>query len=288
MSIKRFLVPISGNQLDDVALDAGVTIARQLNAHLVGMHLRISSAEAIRFANNRMDTRLYSQVLKDLELQDAKEDRQVEESFNSFMQDRGVVVSNDPAGAGGCSASWITIAGEPEDSVALHGGAYDLLLVSHPAAADASTPAPVLDAAIFSTARPVLLASGHKRQRIGDRVLIAWNRGIQSARAVASAFPFLESASKVVILTVTTGAKQGPDVDEVAENLEWHGIASEVRRIPPDSGSVAQMLMSEAHNLDADLLVMGAYAQRRMRDRVIGGVTREILAQADFPVLMAR
>ena len=87
---------------------------------------------------------------------------------------------------------------------------------------------------------------------------------------------------------VTTSAKQGPEPEEIAANLAWHDVDAEVKKLPPDYRSVGEVLLDEAAEIGADLLVMGAYSQSRLRDRVPGGVTKAILTHADVPVLMAR
>ncbi len=178
--------------------------------------------------------------------------------------------------------------GNPVDIIARSGGAFDLIVASHPTLGSEAMPRPVLDTAIFNTARPVLLASKEEPSRIGETVLLAWNRGIQAGRALISAIPFLQSASKVVVLMVTTGAKQGPEPEEIVANLAWHDVDAEVKRLQPDYRSVGEALLDEAGDISADQLVMGAYSQSGLRDRVPGGVTKAILARADVPVLMTR
>ena len=92
----------------------------------------------------------------------------------------------------------------------------------------------------------------------------------------------------MVILTIMTEAKQGPEPEDIAKNLAWHGISAEVKRVPPSAKAVADVITEEAQDIGADLIVMGAYSQSRVRERVLGGVTRAIMNRADLPVLMAR
>jgi nucleotide-binding universal stress UspA family protein len=178
--------------------------------------------------------------------------------------------------------------GDPVDIIARGGGAFDLIVASHPLLGSEAMPSQVLDAAIFNTARPVLLASKEVPSCFGETILLAWNRGIQAGRAFISAFPFLQTASKIVVVMVTTGSKQGPEPEDIVTNLAWHDVDAEVKRIPPDYRSVGEVLLDEAAEIGADLLVMGAYSQSRLRDRVPGGVTKAILTRAEVPVLMAR
>ncbi len=87
---------------------------------------------------------------------------------------------------------------------------------------------------------------------------------------------------------VTTGAKQGPEPEEIVANLSWHDVNAEVKRLEPDSRPVGEAILDEARDIGANLLVMGAYSHSRLRDRIPGGVTKAILNRADVPVLMAR
>ncbi len=272
----------------EVALNSAVTVAKQFDAHVEGLHIRISADEASNFFNSRLDTALYAQVLEKLRVQITQEEQEARGSFEEFTEQNGLGMASEPSKANGPSASWRSLTGDPTDIIARSGGAFDLIVASHPALGSESMPRPVLDTAIFNTARPVLLASKEAPSHIGKTVLLAWNRGIQAGRALISALPFLQSASKVVVLMVTTGAKQGPEPEEIVANLAWHDVDAEVKRLEPDYRSVGEALLDEASEINADLLVMGAYSQSRLRDRVPGGVTKAILNHADLPVLMAR
>ncbi len=286
--IKTIFVPLAGNELDTVALETAVVTARQFDAHVGGAYLRVASADAFHFASSRLDTGLYKEVLGRFQEQDEQQDRDARESFEEFMRSRRVALSDTPSETAGPTASWGELKGEPADMVAIHGGAFDLIVASHPALGLASMPSSILDVAIFNTARPVLFAWKDAPPQLGRSVLIAWNRGAQSRRAVADAFPFLEGAEKIVVLTVTTGAKEGPEPEEIARTLAWHGVKPEVRQVPPDRRPIGQILIDEVHAMGADLLVMGAYSKHRFQDRLVRGVTKEILSKGDFPVFMAR
>ena len=97
----------------------------------------------------------------------------------------------------------------------------------------------------------------------------------------------LQQARKIRILSIATGAKQGPAAPEIADNLRWHGIEAEVRELAPDSRSIGDVLLAEAGAIDADLLVMGAFSHSRVRQMIFGGVTKHLLANTTLPVLMA-
>jgi nucleotide-binding universal stress UspA family protein len=288
VSTKRIFLPICRQDLDMSALEAGVVVARKFGAHLEGVYIQAPHAPSAEFAASHLDPRHYTEVVNRLQKQKQQDVVALRQAFEQFVTSRSLALSSDPLETTLATASWEEISGDPDEVVAMRGGAFDLIVISYPALGPAATPSSVLEAAIFSTARPVLLAHEDVPARLGRSIMIAWNRGIQSRRAVTAAMPFLETAESAVIVNIATGAKQGPEAEEIARTLSWHGVKAEAKRLPPDRRSVGETLLEEVRETGADLLVMGAYSEHRLRERLIGGVTKEILAKADFPILMAR
>jgi nucleotide-binding universal stress UspA family protein len=171
--------------------------------------------------------------------------------------------------------------------MARRGGAYDLIVIDLAAARLHSASQDTLETALFSSGRPVLLAPQIPPTRLGDTVFVGWNRTAQSARTVLGAMPFLKRAKRVVILMVATGAKQGPSPKDVARTLAWHDIKTEVKEVPPDGRGVGQILLDEAKEVEADLLIMGAYSGGRWKEMILGGVTKYVIEHAELPVFMA-
>lgn len=288
MSIRNILVPLSDPSLDTYAMEAAVNVAVRLGAHIEVMFIRDTNAGGFGFISSRLGTGLYQEVLEKLQVEIEEQDQHAQRNFREFIAGKEIPISREPSSEPVATASWHSHSGVPADVVTRLGGTFDLIVMSHPRLGSEGASRQLLEAAIFGSARPVLLASESARSPIGKSVLLAWNRGIQSNRALVSSMPFLAQADKVAILTVTTGAKHGPEPEDIAANLAWHGVSAEVRRIRPNSRPVDEIILDDARNMGADLLVMGAYSQSRMRERVLGGVTKAILSGADLPVLMVR
>jgi nucleotide-binding universal stress UspA family protein len=289
MTIKTILAPLYDDALDTVVVDAAVKLAGKFDAHLETLLLRVSVDVASEFISARIDTRHYRQLLDELAHQIESNERAIKEKFEQTISNARIALSDDPSANAQPTAAWRVETGEPAEVLARCGGAYDLIVAGHPSlSSETSKSTQVLDAAIFNTARPVLLTSQTIAPSIGEVILLAWNRGIPAGRALLTAHPFLEKAKRVVILTITTEAKLGPEPEEIAKNLAWHGVTAEVERVSPSSKSVADIITDQAAAIGADLVVMGAYSQSRVRERVLGGVTRAIMDRADLPVLMAR
>jgi len=289
MTIKTILAPLYDSALDTVVVDAAAKLAGQFNAHLETLLLRESVNVASEFSRSGIDTRHYRRLLNERAHQIESDERAIKEKFNQIISTAQMTLSDDPSSNAQPSASWRVETGDPATVLAKCGGAYDLIVAGHPSlGSNIAKSAQVLDAAIFNTARPVLLTSQAIAPTIGEVILLAWNRGIPAGRALLAAHPFLEKAKRIVILTIKTEAKQGPEPEDIAKNLAWHGVAAEIKRVSPSSKTVADIITDEAGEIGADLIVMGAYSQSRVRERVLGGVTRAIMNRADLPVLMAR
>jgi nucleotide-binding universal stress UspA family protein len=265
MTIKTVLAPLYDSSLDTVVVDAAAKLAAQFNAHLETLLMRVSVDVASEFISSRIDTRHYRQLLDELAHQIETDERAVKEKFELMISNAGINLSDEPTSNAQPSASWRVETGDPAGVLARCGGAFDLIVAGRPSlSSEASKSAQVLDAAIFNTARPVLLTSQTIPPTIGEVIILAWNRGIPAGRALLTAHPFLERAKRVVILTIMTEAKQGPEPEDIAKNFAWHGISAEVKKVSPSSKTVAEIITDEADSIGADLLVMGAYSQSRV------------------------
>ena len=168
------------------------------------------------------------------------------------------------------------------------GYAHDLVVVERldreegPAAAE-------LNAALFDTGRPVLIAPPARPAAMPDCCVIAWNGAVQAARAIASALPFLQAAGRVQILVGrgTAGFDTGP----LRDYLAAHGVTAEP--VAYDSERLTarargRALLAAAAAAGGDLLVAGAYGEGSSVDDVagLGRATRKVVTAARFPVLL--
>jgi nucleotide-binding universal stress UspA family protein len=125
----------------------------------------------------------------------------------------------------------------------------------------------------------------------GKRIVIAWDESREAARAVGDALPILMQASSVWIVSVGakgSSATAEPGAGEtLARFLADHAIVAKAETLYPDECSEGDVLLSRIADFGADLLVMGCYGHTRLRELVLGGMTREILQHMTVPVLMS-
>src|SRR5690606_7294320 len=125
--------------------------------------------------------------------------------FDTFVSETGISVTEGlSAGGTGPTASWRQEVGREDEKVANRGRVADLIVMAQPVGEVGRPSMMALHAAIFETARPVVMLPNDPPAKIGSNVVIAWNGTSEAARAVAGAMPFLEKAAKVYALTVET------------------------------------------------------------------------------------
>lgn len=289
MTIKKILVVYSGSDTDEATMMGAVQMAQEFGAHITAICATSSVnvpgvLDILPEENSRV-------LLDQLQAQERRREEEAYENFNSFVKRQGLEYLHTPAPRTEPSVSWESLDGQLSHVVARRGGAFDLIVIGQPEeASDGTTLVQLetIESALFSTGRPVLIMPPDTLKTLGETVLIGWNRSAQSARAFHAAKALLlQRAKKVRILSVTTGAKNGPPATEVADNLAWHGIDCDVIELSPDNRSVGAVLLAEADALGADLVVMGAYTHSRLRQLLLGGVTKHLLSNTRIPLFMA-
>ena len=142
---------------------------------------------------------------------------------------------------------------------------------------------------VFSSGRPTLILPGDEDVGPLDHVVIAWDGSRVAARAVADAAPFLEQASAISIVTVTD-EKLLPRDDvgyRLAHGLAARGLQAKAESIHAGGNEIGAALQEHAIRINGGLLVMGGWGHSRLRDFVLGGATKGILADLRLPVLMS-
>ena len=145
-----------------------------------------------------------------------------------------------------------------------------------------------LQAVLFDSGRPVLISPRTAPASIGNRVCVAWNGTAESAASVLAALPWMKRTESVRILAADGYQRRGPGAPELLQYLTLHGVKADIVTFQSVNGSVGAGLLAAAAQFDCDLLSMGAYSHSRLRQLILGGVTRHVLENANLPVMMSR
>jgi len=167
---------------------------------------------------------------------------------------------------------------------------FDLAVVGQAGSDKRTVDELIIEAALFKSGRPVLVVPSIQKAKLSlNRVMVCWDGSCNVARAVSDAMPFLAKA-KIVNLVTIVGKKGKSDEfagADMAEHLARHGLNVELRRASAGHIQLADNLLSLAADLSADFMVMGGYGHSRLREFVLGGATRGVLASMTVPTLMS-
>ena len=149
----------------------------------------------------------------------------------------------------------------------------------------------VIEATLFEGMAPVLVVpEGGLPDAAPKRIVLAWNQGREALVAARRAMPFLKRAEQVVI-TVIDPPAHGPERSDpggmLCQLLVRHGVKAEVAVLARTLPRISDVLARQCRDLDAGMLVMGAYGHSRFREAILGGATRNILEHTAVPVFMA-
>lgn len=178
------------------------------------------------------------------------------------------------------------------DLVALRARFADLVVLPKPYGKGRGSEAEAaLEAALFEGQAPVLvLPDSPASVELPRRIVIGWNQSREAMVAVRRALPLLKRA-QMVNITVIDPPQHGPERSDpggaLCQMLVRHGVKAEVSVLARTMPRIADVLTRHLRDMNADLLVMGAYGHSRFREAILGGATRNMLEQAELPVLMA-
>jgi nucleotide-binding universal stress UspA family protein len=278
MTMKTILVPTEQNDLMTSTLQTALLLARKFDSYIEGFALFPVMLELLALDHG-------GPLPIDLKEDDAEIAKQARSLFEKFMNDHGVARSNKIDAS--LSFGWLDAVPNGEGFVGGYGRVFDVIVLGRPDAGRSRTGMTAIEAGLFETGRPVLIAPPLPPQRIGEDILIAWNCSTEQARATALAMPLLKKAIRVTVLTVQGGTVPGPTGEQLARYLQRNGVHSEPITVTPEGRSTGETILANAASLGCDLLIKGAYTQSRLRQMIFGGATRHILANASLPVLMA-
>ena len=209
------------------------------------------------------------------------------ELFENFMRENAVSLVGGGAACNKLTASWVEEEMPGHDMVGSRGRLFDLVVVGRPERKRPTPTMSLLEAALFETGRPILIAPPKPPKTLGKNIIISWNGSYETPRCISFAMPLLVKADSVTVLEVEEGMVPGPTGDDAVIHLQRNGINAAVVRSKSGHRSSGEAVLEEAERLNADLLIKGAYTRSRIRQMIFGGVTSHILYEAEMPVLMS-
>jgi len=295
MGFKHILAPLFGYDGDQPTLEAALTLARPGGGHIAAFHAK---ADPLETTPLMVDVGVaIGELVEAAERHSETRSRRATEAFDRWRSKHNLPVQEQPTGkmgASGITTAYRSEKGNESELVIHYGRLTDLVVIAKPKGEEAADLISIrLEDAIFGAGRPVLVIPAeipHNKLEhvVTGTALIAWNGTIEATHAIRAAFPLLRGMKAVHVLSIKEHKRHSHAAAELVSYLSWQGIAAEIANGPSKaSGSTAENILSVAHDLHTDVLIMGGYSHGRLRQLVLGGVTDHMLEAADLPVLMA-
>jgi nucleotide-binding universal stress UspA family protein len=274
--IKDIVVNLGIGQRANQAGDYAVSVAAAFDAHLAGIAFLYDPIVPISGAGY-----IPADVIDSQERDNAAAAKAALDRFAAASQRAGI--SAEPltmsASLGGVAEQFSRIARR-----------FDLSIVGQAEPETSAVEDVIAEAALFESGRPVIVVPYIQKEPLKlDQVMVCWDGSRSATRAIGDAIPLLKRSKRVEIVIV---ANERGKQDEIAgadmgAHLARHGLNVEVRRTVLGDVDVADVLLSHAADSGSDFIVMGGYGHSRLREFVLGGVTRSIFRSMTAPVLMS-
>jgi len=278
MALKTVLLPVENNDQMASAFDCAAALARLNEAYIEAVPIRS------RMADIYIDGAFGGVPVPQVPIPGAslEELRQIaDRELKRLGLTRGGLNGT------GLRCAWREIG--PLDDIALsaRARAFDITVFGRPKRDGSGPRISALEATLFESGRPIMIAPPKLGASFAERIVVAWNGSTETALTVGLAMPLLERAQKVLVLSVEGSGVPGPSGSELAAALQANGVRTEERVTPPGGRSAGEAFLAESAKWGADLVIKGAYTQSRLRQMIFGGATSHILTATELPVFMA-
>lgn len=286
MTIAKILAPVTGGARDIAVLANAVEAARPFNAHVMAFFVRPDLAEALAFFTDGVSGVVVEEVVKATKDAGDEAAKRVEAGIVSICKANGIARVTKPARAAAVTISLREVQGNFGDLLTAAARLADLVVFGPIRENDQAGLAEAFVQVLVETDRPVLRASDDAPKSFARRIAIGWDGKTAAAQAVSAAMPYFTRADSVEILSVQRPPFKAEATEGLKEYLSLHGVRSTERLINPGVKRIGEALLHAAAEGNADLLVVGGYGRGRLRESLIGGVTRHVIAHAGLSVFM--
>ena len=277
MKLCDILVHIDQSPRALMRLDIAAELARQHGAHLTALQV-IDVALPVMAMGDGGGGAVIAELMEQMRQSALAAGVKLKAAFEAALAREGIM------------GEWRQVEGTTQEILALHGRYADLLVLGQDD--PESDSAGLLEAMVFDCGQPVLsIPFAGSFKTIGKRVLVGWNASREASRALHDALPLIAKAETATVFLANPkrglgGHGEEPGAD-IARHLARHGMKVEVAMAIADDVPDSALLLNHASDMGADLLVMGAYGHSRLREFILGGMTRSLLREMTVPVLLS-
>ena len=285
MAYRKILVPLLGSARDSHVLNATFEVAKAFGSHVAGVYVAPDPAEVLPYLGEGVSAGVIQEIMDATRAASKRAAASARATLDALAKGAGAPVAQPPGE--GLGASFHVREGLAEVVIGEEARLADLIVFDAPVDSKDVASRTTMENALLNGRTPILLTPHKTTKIVGGKIGIGWDGGAAAAFAVSAAIPLLKRASSVEMLNVTSGPIDTVRMDRLRDYLRLHGISVVEHGINPGSQGVASALVDGAQRAGVELLVIGGYGHSRLRELVLGGVTRHILANVSMPIFMA-
>ena len=285
MAYRKILVPLLGTARDAHVLKAAFEVAKAFGSHVAGVYIRPDPSEVLPYLGEGISANVIQEIM-DASREAAKLAAAAARAVLDQAAKAAGAALQQPAPAG-VGASFHVREGIAEDIVAEEARLSDLIVFDVPVDSKDVALRSTMESALLNGRKPLLLVPHKVTKVVGAKAGIGWDGGAAAAHAVSAAIPLLSRADAIEIFNVTTGPIDTVQMDRLRDYLRLHGLSAVEHGINPGSQGTASALIDAASRADVGMLVIGGYGHSRVRELVLGGVTRHVFANVSMPIFIA-
>ncbi|GJL80513.1 MAG: universal stress protein UspA [marine bacterium B5-7] len=279
--MKTILIPMNGTSPSDSLIDAAVLLARQINGFIQAVWsqqtLPIIAGEGIT---------LPAEYLSQFEQEERELSEYAKSAFLKRIETLGIPLGEmETWDRVAPAAAWMELKGSGAVALAELARIFDVSVMHRPVPETTTDWRTTCETVLFEGGRPLLLVSDDLPRHFGQKIVLSWNGSSETARTIAMTGDLLTSADEVHVIEVEDGKVAGPTAAQVACALKASGANATSQSMTRSEGSVADRIMAYAREVDADLIIKGAYTHSRLRALIFGGVTSDIFSKSTLPVM---
>jgi nucleotide-binding universal stress UspA family protein len=288
MTIRTIIMPFASTAHASERLEGALNVARYFGAHLDVLHAQIGPQQLMPEERQLLPSKWLSRIDQLVNNYVAEDMHESEQAFVSLcdklqvpMLDSDDLVMNEANLS--VSAQWHNLSGYRADVVSERGKVSDLIIIPKPLNGKTSVS---FDVALEHGSRPILLMPREQKLFRPETVLIAWNGDDPGARAVKASMPLLRQAKNIIVVTSERSLDKKPSQQDLKRYLGLHNIDAECISFKEGRTRTPQAILAHAERFNADLIVAGAFAHKKMHQQILGGVTRKLLSKTTVPLFM--
>ncbi len=292
MTLAKIMVPFLDSKTADIAFQAGAVLAKENKSFMDIVH-----------GYERLDKLLpggayyptavtvMAESLQRLEAAQKEATKKLKQQFEDRCLAATIqLLDHAPQEHLPCaSASWTSFEGDIGQSLATRARTADLVVFGKSEVEIPPLELDVLERLLFQSARPVLVTHNDGDfSQMPKTALVAWDGGREAARAINAALPILQDCDSVIVAMAGERKRFAASLADAVAYLRLHNVNATHLSIRMEKGEDAEdRFLEEAKKRDADIIVMGAYSHARWQEVILGGFTRKMLMQSQFPLLIA-